>query len=130
TSRRGWMGIVCLAEKVEAVQHDHKSPDRLSYHRDSSHGASYFNAADLHPDQHLNYIGVPREKNNQVPGMSNFARNLGGGIGTSLLGVFLAWQNQTYQASLIAHTSHGDPNFDQWLAGLKGAFIGLGYEAT
>ena len=82
------------------------------------------------PISTLNYIGVPREKNNQVSGMSNFARNLGGGIGTSLLGVFLARQNQMHQVTFAAHTSHGDPNFEQWLAGLKGAFIAQGYDVV
>ena len=37
------------------------------------------------PISTLNYVGVPREKNNQVSGLSNFARNIGGAIGTSLL---------------------------------------------
>src|SRR5581483_8423319 len=64
------------------------------------------------PISTLNYIGVPREKNNQVSGMSNFARNLGGSIGTALLGVFLTRQNQMHQMNLAAHTSHGDPNFE------------------
>lgn len=82
------------------------------------------------PISTLNYVGVPREKNNQVSGISNFARNLGGSIGTSLLGVFLARQNQTHQMNLTAHTSHGDPNFEQWLTGLKGAFLAQGYDAT
>lgn len=82
------------------------------------------------PISTLNYVGVPREKNNQISGMSNFARNLGGGIGTSLLGLFLERQNQTHQVNFAAHTSHGDPNFEHWIAGLKGAFIAQGYDAA
>ena len=82
------------------------------------------------PISTLNYIGVPREKNNQVSGMSNFARNLGGSIGTSLLAVFLARQNQTHQMNFAAHTSYGDPNFVKWLASLKGAFLAQGYDAA
>ena len=61
------------------------------------------------------YFGIPPEKNNQVSGLSNFARNLGGSIGTSLLTTFLARQNQVHQVNLAAHTSHGDPNFERWL---------------
>jgi MFS transporter, DHA2 family, multidrug resistance protein len=82
------------------------------------------------PISTLNYIGVPREKNNQVSGLSNFARNLGGSIGTSLLSTFLARQNQTHQSNLTAHTSHGDPNFEQWVGGLKGVFRSQGYDAV
>ena len=82
------------------------------------------------PISTLNYIGVPREKNNQVSGISNFARNLGGSIGTSLLTTFLARQNQTHQMNLAAHANHASPNFEHWLAGLKGVFLAQGYDAT
>lgn len=82
------------------------------------------------PISTLNYVGVPREKNNQVSGISNFARNLGGSIGTSLLSTFLARQNQMHQMDLAGHTSHGDLNFEQWLNGLKALFVSQGYDAV
>jgi MFS transporter, DHA2 family, multidrug resistance protein len=82
------------------------------------------------PISTLNYIGVPREKSNQVSGLSNFARNIGGSIGTSFLGIFQARQNQAHQNSLVAHTSNGDPNFQAMLAGFKAAFISQGYDAV
>ena len=82
------------------------------------------------PISTLNYVGVPREKNNQVSGLSNFARNLGGSIGTSLLSTFLARQNQIHQVNFAAHTSHGDPNFEQWITGMKAVFQSQGYDAV
>ena len=82
------------------------------------------------PISTLNYIGVPREKNNQVSGMSSFARNLGGSIGTSLLATFLTRQNQMHQVALVAHTAHGNRNFDQFLSGLKAMFISQGYDTA
>ena len=82
------------------------------------------------PISTLNYVGVPREKNNQVSGLSNFARNLGGSIGTSLLSTFLARQNQIHQLNFAAHTSHGDRNFENWIAGLKGVFMAQGFDAV
>ena len=63
------------------------------------------------PISTLNYIGVPREKNNQVSGMSTFARNIGGSIGTSLLSTFLARQNQTHQVAFAAAHQHGRSEF-------------------
>jgi DHA2 family multidrug resistance protein len=80
------------------------------------------------PISTLNYVGVPREKNNQVSGLSNFARNMGGSIGTSLLTTFLARQNQIHQRNLTAHTSQSDVNFQQLLNGLKATFIAQGYD--
>lgn len=82
------------------------------------------------PISTLNYIGVPREKNNQVSGLSNFARNIGGSIGTSLLSTFLTRQNQTHLRMFAAHTSHANGNFSQFLAGLQQLFITQGYDAV
>lgn len=82
------------------------------------------------PISTLNYVGVPREKSNQVSGLSNFARNIGGSIGTSLLTTFIARQNQTHQQTLTAHTSHADANFQQLLNGIRSTFITQGYDAV
>ncbi len=78
----------------------------------------------------LNYVGVPREKNNQVSGISSFMRNIGGSIGTSGLTVFLTRQNQTHQLALTSHTSMGDPNFRQMLNGLTALFTAQGFDAA
>jgi MFS transporter, DHA2 family, multidrug resistance protein len=82
------------------------------------------------PISTLNYVGVPREKNNQVSGISTFMRNIGGSIGTSGLSVFLTRQNQTHQNSLASHTSMGDPNFRQMLNGLTAMFTARGFDAA
>ena len=82
------------------------------------------------PISTLNYVGVPREKNNQVSGISSFMRNIGGSIGTSGLTVFLTRQNQTHQVSFAAHTSMGNPNFRQMLNGLTAMFTAQGFDAA
>ncbi|HTW63980.1 MAG TPA: DHA2 family efflux MFS transporter permease subunit [Bryobacteraceae bacterium] len=78
----------------------------------------------------LNYVGVPREKNNQVSGISSFMRNIGGSIGTSGLTVFLTRQNQTHLVSFAAHANNGNPNFTQFLNGLKALFVSQGFDAV
>jgi DHA2 family multidrug resistance protein len=82
------------------------------------------------PISTLNYIGVPREKNNQVSGLSSFARNIGGSIGTSLLGVFLSRQNQTHQTALAGHTSSANPAYTNMFNGLKSLYVGQGFDAA
>jgi DHA2 family multidrug resistance protein len=82
------------------------------------------------PISTLNYVGVPREKNNQVAGLSNFARNMGGSIGTSLLTTFLARQNQTQQVNFASHTTYGSRNFEQMLSGMTAMFVSQGYDAA
>ncbi len=82
------------------------------------------------PISTLNYVGVPREKNNQVSGISSFMRNIGGSIGTSGLSVFLTRQNQTHQVTFASHTSMGDVNFRQFLNGLTAMFMSQGFDAA
>ncbi len=82
------------------------------------------------PISTLNYVGVPREKNNQVSGLSNFARNIGGALGTSLLTTFLARQNQTHQRQFAAYTTNGNHNFQQMLNGYTAAYSAKGFGAS
>jgi DHA2 family multidrug resistance protein len=65
----------------------------------------------------LSYVGVPRNMSNQVSGISNFIRNLGGSIGISMLTTFLARQSQTHQTTLVAHATSTNPRFMSMLQG-------------
>ena len=56
------------------------------------------------PISTLNYVGVPRDKNNQISSFSNFARNLGGSMGTAMLTTFLIRTAQTHQNTLAQNT--------------------------
>ncbi len=82
------------------------------------------------PISTLNYIGVPREKSNQVSGLSNFSRNLGGSIGTSLLSTFLARQNQIHQTTLASHTDTSNPGYVSMLNSLTGLYVSQGFDAV
>jgi DHA2 family multidrug resistance protein len=59
------------------------------------------------PISTLNYVGVPREKSNQISALSNFARNMGGSAGTALLTTFLARSAQVHQTTLSANITAG-----------------------
>ncbi len=59
------------------------------------------------PISTLNYVGVPREKSNQISSLSNFARNMGGSAGTALLTTFLARSAQVHQMQLSSNISQG-----------------------
>jgi DHA2 family multidrug resistance protein len=78
------------------------------------------------PISTLNYVGVPRNKYNQVSGISNFLRNLGGGIGISLLNNFIARQGQIHRSALTTHTNHANPFFERQLQGMIQNFIAMG----
>ncbi len=59
------------------------------------------------PINTISYTDVPREKNNDVSGLTNLARNIGGSVGTSFLVTWLARRGQFHQDRLAAHL---DPN--------------------
>jgi MFS transporter, DHA2 family, multidrug resistance protein len=79
------------------------------------------------PISTLNYVGVPQKKFNQVSGISNFMRNIGGAIGVSLLNNFITRQGQIQRTALTAHTNHANPFFqaqlDAMAAGLRASGV-------
>jgi DHA2 family multidrug resistance protein len=82
------------------------------------------------PISTLNYVGVPQNKFNQVSGISNFTRNVGGAIGVSMLGNFIVRQGQVHRTSLTAHTNHANPFFERQLNAMTQNFVAAGASAT
>ena len=78
------------------------------------------------PISTLAYVGIPRHKSNQVAGMNNLMRNLGGSIGIAMLSTFLIRLGQKHQNFLVVHASPGSPAFDQWFNGLSQSFMRQG----
>ncbi len=63
------------------------------------------------PISTMSYVGIPPEKNNNVSGMTNLARNIGGSVGISLVTTLLAQRAQHHQDSLRAKMTLFDPGF-------------------
>ena len=82
------------------------------------------------PISTLAYMGIPRHKSNQVAGMNNFMRNLGGSIGISMLSTWLQRLAQSHQVYLSAHTTAGDSQFIQRIDGLTQTFTRQGIPAN
>ncbi len=78
------------------------------------------------PQNILAYVGVPREKNNQVSSMNNFMRNVGGSIGIALISTFIARVGQQRRVFLAAHTSPGSAPFEGISAGLTQTLVTQG----
>jgi MFS transporter, DHA2 family, multidrug resistance protein len=74
------------------------------------------------PISTLNYVGVPRSKSNQISSLSNFARNLGGSIGTALLTTFLARTAQTHQTQLAANVVQGSVQYNHYVNQVASVF--------
>jgi DHA2 family multidrug resistance protein len=65
------------------------------------------------PINMLSYTDVPREKNNDVSGLTNLARNIGGSVGTSFFVTELARRSQFHQDRLRTRLTDLDMIFRQ-----------------
>lgn len=81
------------------------------------------------PISTLNYLGVPRTKNNQISSFSNFARNIGGSVGTALLTTFLQRTQQTHVSALSSHVVPGSPQYSHFVDMTRQALERLGQDA-
>jgi DHA2 family multidrug resistance protein len=80
------------------------------------------------PISTLNYVGVPRDKNNQISSFSNFARNIGGSMGTAMLTTFLTRTAQTHQNTLASNTG-STVAYNTYIDQTKAALMALGQGA-
>ncbi|MGC9291856.1 MAG: DHA2 family efflux MFS transporter permease subunit [Acidobacteriaceae bacterium] len=78
------------------------------------------------PINTISYTDVPHEKNNDVSGLVNLARNIGGSIGTSFLTTELARRAQFHQDRIVMHMAAQDPSFATQVKALQGYFQGPG----
>jgi DHA2 family multidrug resistance protein len=70
------------------------------------------------PQNVLSYVGVPREKNNQISSMNSFMRNVGGSIGIALISNSISRIGQQRRGYLTAHTAPGSSTFEYMTNGL------------
>ncbi len=81
------------------------------------------------PISTLNYLGVPRTKNNQISSFSNFARNIGGSVGTALLTTFLQRTQQTHVSALSSHVVPGSLQYSRFVDMTREALERMGQSA-
>jgi DHA2 family multidrug resistance protein len=67
------------------------------------------------PIQTISYSGVPVQKSNQVSGIMNLSRNMGGDIGIAFVTTLVGVRSQTHQANLASHTTAYDAPFQERL---------------
>jgi DHA2 family multidrug resistance protein len=82
------------------------------------------------PSNVLSYVGIPREKNNQVSSLINFTRNIGGSIGIAMLSTLLTRETQAQRVAYSEKMQHGNPQFQQMLNGLMSTLQGRGMSSV
>ncbi len=81
------------------------------------------------PINTLSYTGVKRSDNNDVAGLTNLARNIGGSVGTAFVATMLSRGSQRHEAYMIRNLTPGSAAFQNQVNALKGAFYGGGNSA-
>ena len=76
------------------------------------------------PTSTLAYVGVKPEESNDVSGMTNLARNIGGSCGTSLFTTMLARHQQVHQHYLSGYANAGNAAYVSRLAALTQQMLG------
>ena len=70
------------------------------------------------------YVGMPKEESNQVSGLINFARNIGGSVLIALTNAQVTSRAMWHQQHLQTDMQPGMPGFQQHLQALSGFFGG------
>ena len=60
------------------------------------------------PINTISYNGVPRSQNNDVSGLSNLARNVGGSVGTAFVATMLSRRAQAHQQVMVRDMNAGN----------------------
>ena len=66
------------------------------------------------------YVGLPREASNQVSGIINFVRNVGGSVLIALTGALVTNRTLFHEARLQNHMQPGTYGYDRSMAALSG----------
>ena len=78
------------------------------------------------PINTISYSGVPQSQNNDVAGLTNLARNIGGSVGTAFVATMLSRGQQRHEAYMIRNLTPGSGPFQDQVRALKGTFGGTG----
>ena len=80
------------------------------------------------PINTIAYIGVKQSENNDVSGLTNLARNIGGSCGTAFMATMLTRRTATHETNMVRNLTTANPAFVNQVNALKHAF-GSGQQA-
>ena len=78
------------------------------------------------PINTITYTGTLRSESNDVAGLTNLARNIGGSVGTAYVATMLTRGSQAHEAYMIRNMTDGSPGYINQIDHLKGSFYGGG----
>lgn len=75
------------------------------------------------PINTIAYTGVPVTQNNDVSGLTNLARNIGGSCGTAFVATMLSRRTQAHESNMIRNLTPTDPAFQSRIHALSQVFV-------
>jgi drug resistance transporter, EmrB/QacA subfamily len=81
------------------------------------------------PINTIAYIGVKQSENNDVSGLTNLARNVGGSCGTAFMATMLLRRTAAHENNMVRNLTSANPAFNAQVNALKGSF-GQGFQAV
>ncbi|QHN02447.1 DHA2 family efflux MFS transporter permease subunit [Granulicella sp. WH15] len=78
------------------------------------------------PINTISYTGVAQAQNNDVAGLTNLSRNIGGSVGTAFVATMLSRGQQRHEAYMVRNLTPGSQGFMNQVNALKGIFHGGG----
>jgi DHA2 family multidrug resistance protein len=78
------------------------------------------------PINTIAYIGVKQSESNDVSGLTNLARNIGGSCGTAFVATMLTRRSAAHETHMIRSLTTANPAFMSQIDKLKGSFGGHG----
>jgi DHA2 family multidrug resistance protein len=82
------------------------------------------------PINTLSYTGIPMTKNNEVSGLTNLARNIGGSVGTAFVVTWLARRQQFHQERMGAWITQNNATLQVQLERMARYLLQHGGKAT
>jgi DHA2 family multidrug resistance protein len=76
------------------------------------------------PINMIAYIGVKQSESNDVSGLTNLARNIGGSCGTAFVATMLTRRTAAHETNMIRNLTTGNQAFVEQVKHLKGMFGG------
>ena len=74
----------------------------------------------------LAVVGIPNERMGNATGLFNMMRNIGGGVGISIVETMLTRMGQQHTNFLVANVDQTSPSVVSLIRGLKGLYVGSG----
>ena len=74
------------------------------------------------PINTIAYVGVKQSENNDVSGLTNLARNIGGSCGTAFMATMLTRRTAAHESSMVRYLTPASAGYTRWLKALEGSF--------